>query len=658
MKRENTQLVLLLVSSWLFYAFCQSDFLLPSICFLIVLSHAFMYRRRPARELSEQFPWLAAAVSSLVVGWLWKNVILDASVPREYMTLPFFASLQSGSVIMALIVWLRISYAHRAFTLKLLFWVTVAFSADVSSGPLVIILFLLFCAVNVWFIFITHSASVFREKSSTIVSKVLPAFFILTAVGFSFLFMTMINKGDKLASYLINEYFICADSGFALRQDPYLRIGGRGPGRGNISPVLEIDRREGPTLYLQTQVFEEYADGIWRAQRNEPRFPLPTKTETDKGATAMSMYRSLEDIIPAPKNVVAVREGKETFRGDENGNIYAHKIKNARRLFFLRDDQDRIKAVEEEDVGRLTVVPDELDGSLKEHLSGIVGVEHNNRKVAQLIENYFKENYRYSTEVHFPLGNKAVLALLEERDAAYCTHFASAMALLLRARGIPARLVSGFLAQEVSHFGGDKFLVRLRDAHAWVEVALPVDSSPDKLRRWVRFDPTPASPDSAIGIKGGIFGKVIDWLWRILLTIRLEMQYLDWIKLLKFISATTIIIILLRNMRKIPSGLRNLREILFSQERIPEHSKDEASLVLYQRYESLMKRFFGTYRRDEETDREFIDRLETDADIPERVSVKIHSFTACYHAVRFGSQKDSMLNDSFEGLETEIRELK
>ena len=63
--------------------------------------------------------------------------------------------------------------------------------------------------------------------------------------------------------------------------------------------------------------------------------------------------------------------------------------------------------------------------------------------------------------------------------------FASALVLLLRAQGIPARYVGGYYAHEWNHWG--KFIsIRSGDAHAWAEVYLP-------QRGWITVDATPAN---------------------------------------------------------------------------------------------------------------------------------------------------------------------
>ncbi|CAK0764181.1 protein-glutamine gamma-glutamyltransferase [Gammaproteobacteria bacterium] len=72
----------------------------------------------------------------------------------------------------------------------------------------------------------------------------------------------------------------------------------------------------------------------------------------------------------------------------------------------------------------------------------------------------------------------------------YCEHYASATATLLRAAGVPARVVTGYLGGEYNPLGG-YLLVRQMDAHAWVEAWLDDDG-------WVRIDPTAVLPPERV----------------------------------------------------------------------------------------------------------------------------------------------------------------
>lgn len=82
------------------------------------------------------------------------------------------------------------------------------------------------------------------------------------------------------------------------------------------------------------------------------------------------------------------------------------------------------------------------------------------------------------------LGDRPVDEFLFSTRRGFCEHYASAFTLLMRAAGIPARVVTGYQGGEVNTVGG-YLIVRQSDAHAWAEVWL-ADSG------WVRVDPTAA----------------------------------------------------------------------------------------------------------------------------------------------------------------------
>lgn len=106
------------------------------------------------------------------------------------------------------------------------------------------------------------------------------------------------------------------------------------------------------------------------------------------------------------------------------------------------------------------------------------------------IHRHLLRSYRYSLDVETASSAHPLEDFLFTRKTGYCEHYATAMVVLLRTIGIPARLVTGFLATEWNEFG-NYFTVRQRDAHAWVEVFFPRSG-------WITFDPTPATGAGAI----------------------------------------------------------------------------------------------------------------------------------------------------------------
>ena len=109
---------------------------------------------------------------------------------------------------------------------------------------------------------------------------------------------------------------------------------------------------------------------------------------------------------------------------------------------------------------------------------------------ALAIQNHLANGYRYTLNGRYPEGNRDFVSwfLLEER-AGYCSYFASAMAVLCRMSGLPARYVEGYY---VAASDGGETIVTGRNAHAWVEVYL-------KGLGWTAFDPTARAVENQRG---------------------------------------------------------------------------------------------------------------------------------------------------------------
>jgi len=103
---------------------------------------------------------------------------------------------------------------------------------------------------------------------------------------------------------------------------------------------------------------------------------------------------------------------------------------------------------------------------------------------AVALQNYLRDpnNFTYDTSVSPDDGGDAVSTFLDDRTG-YCVQFATAMVMLSRSLGIPARIAVGFLGGHLTD--GGVWAVRSGDAHAWPELYFPGEG-------WVRFEPTPA----------------------------------------------------------------------------------------------------------------------------------------------------------------------
>jgi len=127
-------------------------------------------------------------------------------------------------------------------------------------------------------------------------------------------------------------------------------------------------------------------------------------------------------------------------------------------------------------------LPDLLPPSVKALAAEIVRSGEGDRARVEFLENYFRTGgYRYST-VDLATGDRALELFLFERKQGHCEFFASSFALLLRAAGVPCRLVGGYLGGEYNEFGG-YYLVTDDKAHVWVEAFIEGSG-------WVRIDPS------------------------------------------------------------------------------------------------------------------------------------------------------------------------
>lgn len=121
-------------------------------------------------------------------------------------------------------------------------------------------------------------------------------------------------------------------------------------------------------------------------------------------------------------------------------------------------------------------------------------------KAEALIQS-FTSKFRYSLDVPAPpAGSNPMEYFLFQTRAGHCEYFAGAYCLMLRALGIPARVVEGFSGAEpgpVEH----QYVVRFANAHAWVEAVLGNNE-------WTTLDPTPPASEH---IAGRYWRQVVDF---------------------------------------------------------------------------------------------------------------------------------------------------
>lgn len=111
----------------------------------------------------------------------------------------------------------------------------------------------------------------------------------------------------------------------------------------------------------------------------------------------------------------------------------------------------------------------------------MAGLERDPRELEQRL----RTGFAYTLDLPAEEPRDPLATFLFDRKKGHCEYFASAMTVMLRSLGIPARIVNGFQGGAINRYSG-LLVVRASDAHSWVEAFLDGQG-------WAVFDPTPAA---------------------------------------------------------------------------------------------------------------------------------------------------------------------
>lgn len=106
--------------------------------------------------------------------------------------------------------------------------------------------------------------------------------------------------------------------------------------------------------------------------------------------------------------------------------------------------------------------------------------------IARVLDYYRRQQFAYTLSPPLTTGPNRIDDFMFATKQGFCEHYAESFVVMMRAAGLPARVVTGYLGGEYNADGGF-WQVRGRDAHAWAEVWLPQEQV------WLRIDPTAAA---------------------------------------------------------------------------------------------------------------------------------------------------------------------
>lgn len=299
--------------------------------------------------------------------------------------------------------------------------------------------------------------------------------------------------------------------GFGARLNPLIDLGAdlRSP---NAVTVLEYTTPSDQPVYLRTATYDDFAGRQWKpntvsSQRTENTiddFPVAPGLGDGVVQRQQTVDVEIRDLgglwlpVPYPAESIeglrgrwlwepsglSVRSVDSSVSGQEYTVAFDEPQPTAEQLAAAGD-------VIPEGMERYLELP-ERDETVLAAAQEVAGSGATPYDRAVLLQEWFRTEFSYSTTAPVEDGYDGsairVLPQFLQARSGYCVHFASAMAVMSRMLGIPARVVTGFqpgaAVDAIDADDGDRFRVSSKQAHAWPELYFEGVG-------WVRFEPTP-----------------------------------------------------------------------------------------------------------------------------------------------------------------------
>lgn len=249
---------------------------------------------------------------------------------------------------------------------------------------------------------------------------------------------------------------------------------------------VEFQGEPPPTVqrYWRAVVLHDFDGRTWRRRRNEMFTPQKVITGSKPYRYRMLMEPSNQPWIPA-LDVPLQSDLRRSFITSDMQLITLMPVTNLIAVNVLAATDYRLGDRLSDTMFRIdTRLPGELNPRARELAAQLRADGGDEAGYVRAILNMFRQQAFYYTLEPPRLGVHTVDDFLFNTRRGFCEHFASAFTFLMRAGGVPARVVTGYQGGEINAVN-NYLVVRQSDAHAWSEIWL-------NDRGWVRVDPTAA----------------------------------------------------------------------------------------------------------------------------------------------------------------------
>lgn len=211
-----------------------------------------------------------------------------------------------------------------------------------------------------------------------------------------------------------------------------------------------------------------------------------TLESVERDAGGGVLKATVAETVPAQPDVLSVR----TARGPADSGVpyrITASVSSAEPDDLRTADADYAPWV----WSRYTALPGDMPPRVAELAASITADAATPYDQAVAVESYLKNNYAYNLAIDPPpFGSDGVDYFLFESRQGYSEYFGSAMTVLLRSVGIPARMVTGYTAGNAVP-DSDVYIVADHHSHGWTEVYF-------NGYGWIPFEPTPGKSIPAV----------------------------------------------------------------------------------------------------------------------------------------------------------------
>jgi transglutaminase-like putative cysteine protease len=256
-----------------------------------------------------------------------------------------------------------------------------------------------------------------------------------------------------------------------------------------------------PPLYFRGTAFDQFDGRRWTS--GTPRRPHAPGDRSGTIRLVIEEEAVVENVLFTVGTPVDVEVDAADVVRDEDGNWWTVRVDAPLRYTVWAVPDPEPTGLGAEERVRLTAPLDGTD-EVQALADEITAGAASDAVRARAIRAFLLREYTYTrapggTAVDAPLSE-----FLFETRAGHCEYFATAMVVLLRAKGVPSRLVNGFVGGEYNEFGG-YWLVRRSHAHSWAEFFAE--------GRWWTIDATPAPAVPTRSPTARRFGDAMRRFW-------------------------------------------------------------------------------------------------------------------------------------------------